>query len=231
MIITVIWLTTAGIQATEQLQVLQTLTYFQIHMVYFSYVIVHLFVICVSYTCIFIKVRCSGHPQHHGAAGVRERKLTSTPFCCDYYIFIDLVFTCCERKSVGFSYPGILQPFLAVKVSYWHDHTSNLLCQFNSKSHNLRPADARIKSGCITTIPQESNSFKPGRSTSSKSLVQRKVSVLMTVTVEPGQAYPLDYIPGGGDSIYKKGRDARREFWNWPLRETNLSVARAFFDS
>ena len=117
-IITVIWLTTAGIQATEQLQVLQTLTYFQIHMVYFSYVIVHLFVICVSYTCIFIKVRCSGHPQHHGAAGVRERKLTSTPFCCDYYIFIDLVFTCCERNSVGFSYPGILQPFLAVKVSY-----------------------------------------------------------------------------------------------------------------
>ena len=34
----------------------------------------------------------------------------------------------------------------------------------------------------------------------------------------------------GGDSIYKKGRDARREFWNWPLRETNLGVARAFFD-
>ena len=77
-IITVIWLTTAGIQAAEQLQVLQTLTYFQIHMVYFSYVIIHLFVICVSYTCIFIKVRCSGHPQHHGAAGVRETKLTST---------------------------------------------------------------------------------------------------------------------------------------------------------
>ena len=120
---------------------------------------------------------------------------SSTPWCsrcegkktdqysifCDYYIFIDLVSTCCERKSVGFSYPGILQPFLAVMVSYWHDHTSNLLCQFNSKSHNLRPADARIKSGYITTIPQESNSFKPGRSTASKSLVQPKVSVLMTV--------------------------------------------------
>ena len=37
-------------------------------------------------------------------------------------------------------------------------------------------------------------------------------------------------IPGGGDSIYKKGRDARQEFSNWPLRETNLGVARAFFD-
>ena len=35
--------------------------------------------------------------------------------------------------------------------------------------------------------------------------------------------------PPGGGLEYKKGGDARREFWNWPLREINLGVARAFF--
>ena len=35
---------------------------------------------CVCYISIYIKVRCSRHPQHHGAVGLRERKLTSTLF-------------------------------------------------------------------------------------------------------------------------------------------------------
>ena len=39
-----------------------------------------LFVILVCYISIYIKVRCSRHPQHHGAAGLRGRKLTSTLF-------------------------------------------------------------------------------------------------------------------------------------------------------
>ena len=47
---------------------------------YFSFVFSLLFAICVSYFAIFLKVRCSRHPQHHGAAGLRERKLTSTLF-------------------------------------------------------------------------------------------------------------------------------------------------------
>ncbi len=42
-----------------------------------SYWSISLLVICVSYISIFFKVRCSPHPQHHGAAN-RERKLTST---------------------------------------------------------------------------------------------------------------------------------------------------------
>ena len=33
-----------------------------------------------------------------------------------------------------------------------------------------------------------------------------------------------------GDSTYERGRDARRKFWIKPLKETNLSVAQAFFD-
>ena len=45
-----------------------------------AYRFIPLFVIVVSYVCIFFKVRCSRHPRHHGAAGQRERKLTSTLF-------------------------------------------------------------------------------------------------------------------------------------------------------
>ena len=36
-----------------------------------------LFVICVSYVSIAVKISCGDHPQHHGAAS-RERKLTKT---------------------------------------------------------------------------------------------------------------------------------------------------------
>ena len=38
-----------------------------------------IFIICVSYAAIVMKMHCSAHPQHHGAAG-RERKLTKTLF-------------------------------------------------------------------------------------------------------------------------------------------------------
>ena len=76
-IITVFWLMTAGIQATEQLTNFNPLNYY---IFYFSCFFVPLFIILVSYVCILIKVRCSRHPQHHGAAGQRERKLTSTLF-------------------------------------------------------------------------------------------------------------------------------------------------------
>ena len=36
-----------------------------------------LFVICVSYVSIAVKISCGAHPQHHGAAS-RDRKLTKT---------------------------------------------------------------------------------------------------------------------------------------------------------
>ena len=36
--------------------------------------------------------------------------------------------------------------------------------------------------------------------------------------------------PGGGDSAYERGGDARRKFWIKPLKETYLGVAQAFFD-
>ena len=42
-----------------------------------TFVSICLFIICVCYTSILIKVRCGAQPQHHGAAS-RERKLTMT---------------------------------------------------------------------------------------------------------------------------------------------------------
>ena len=45
----------------------------------FSYFIL-LVIICLCYISIYIKVRCSRQHQLHGAAGLRERKLTSTLF-------------------------------------------------------------------------------------------------------------------------------------------------------
>ena len=45
-----------------------------------SYYFTLFLVVCVCYISIYIKVRCSRHPQHHGAAGLRERKMTSTLF-------------------------------------------------------------------------------------------------------------------------------------------------------
>ena len=38
-----------------------------------------LFVICVSYVSIAVRISCGAHPQHHGAAS-REKKLTKTLF-------------------------------------------------------------------------------------------------------------------------------------------------------
>ena len=47
--------------------------------VYCSYFIL-LVLVCLCYISIYIKVRCSHQHQLHGAAGLRERKLTSTLF-------------------------------------------------------------------------------------------------------------------------------------------------------
>ena len=51
----------------------------EVHILYIriSFVLFFLFITCVSYSSIFIKVRCGAQPQHHRAAR-RERKLTMT---------------------------------------------------------------------------------------------------------------------------------------------------------
>ena len=78
-IITVSWLTGA-LTLVAQGTSFYFSTDFHVSILYFSIFVTLLFVICVSYISIFIKVRFSRRPQHHGAAGVRERKLTRTLF-------------------------------------------------------------------------------------------------------------------------------------------------------
>ena len=78
-IITVIWLTTT---ARESIQIvlhekgislmLITLT------LYLTFYLMSVFLICVCYILIVVKVRCSRYPYHHGADSIRERKLTGT---------------------------------------------------------------------------------------------------------------------------------------------------------
>ena len=81
-IITVFWIMTAGMLAVMK-QLSFTLSIISISnflICSIAYRFIPLFVIVVSYVSIFIKVRYSRHPQRHGAASQRERKLTSTLF-------------------------------------------------------------------------------------------------------------------------------------------------------
>ena len=43
---------------------------------YLPFYLISVFLICACYILIVVKVRCSRHPYHHGAASLRERKLT-----------------------------------------------------------------------------------------------------------------------------------------------------------
>ena len=74
-IITIVWLVPSVIN-------LFTIThsYDFFRLISFAYFFTLLFVVVVCYISIYLKVRCSRHPQHHGAAGLRERKLTNTSF-------------------------------------------------------------------------------------------------------------------------------------------------------
>ena len=76
-IIAGIWLLAIGLTLTEQIFYLYLIP---VDKVYFSYFFAALFVIFLSYLCIFVKVRCNRHPQHHNAAGQREGRLTYTLF-------------------------------------------------------------------------------------------------------------------------------------------------------
>ena len=61
--------------------------------VQFSYLFL-LFVICLCYISIYIKVHFSRRPQHNGAASLRERKITSTLFlvtCASLLTFLPIL--------------------------------------------------------------------------------------------------------------------------------------------
>jgi len=70
LIIGVVWVTSGLISIAYEFLIQA----FYLFLTVFS---ICLLIMCVSYTSIVIKVRCSTQPQHHGAAS-RERKLTMT---------------------------------------------------------------------------------------------------------------------------------------------------------
>ena len=74
-IITIIWVTSGLLPIAIYLH--RNLVHRLMIWIYFNGFC--LFVICVSYVSIAVKISCGAHPQHHGAAS-RERKLTNTLF-------------------------------------------------------------------------------------------------------------------------------------------------------
>ena len=84
-IITVTWLTAA---ATLVVHAYLIWLHVKVGILNFLSFVILLFVICVSYISIFIKVRFGRRPQHHGAAGVR--KIDENMIHCDAWIFTDL---------------------------------------------------------------------------------------------------------------------------------------------
>ena len=74
-IITIIWVT-SGLLPTAIYLLPESLSHNYIWILFNGFC---LFVICVSYVSIAVKISCGAHPQHHGAT-TRERKLTKTLF-------------------------------------------------------------------------------------------------------------------------------------------------------
>ena len=78
-IITVIWLTTTARESVQIVLNEKGISVFYIEItLYLQFYLISVFLICVCYIIIVVKVRCSSHPYHHGAASIRERKLTGT---------------------------------------------------------------------------------------------------------------------------------------------------------
>ena len=75
LIIYVVWVT-SGLM-TIAYEFLFEVVHYRAFYLFITVFSICLLIMCVSYTCIVIKFRCGGHPQHHGAAS-RERKLTMT---------------------------------------------------------------------------------------------------------------------------------------------------------
>jgi len=75
-VIAVVWVSSGLVAIAYGLLVQFDKLYYSKYL-YFTLISICLLIICVSYTCIVIKVRCGAQPQHHCAAS-RERKLTTT---------------------------------------------------------------------------------------------------------------------------------------------------------
>ena len=114
-IITVIWLVPA-VMNSFVLGIVPSHFFFTYDaIIVFAFYLTLLFVIIVCYTCICLKVRCNRLPRHHGAAGVRERKLTGTLFLVTFGSLITFL----PRIAVGGFWASILE-----SVSSFYDRLS-----------------------------------------------------------------------------------------------------------
>ena len=78
-IITIIWLTTTARESAQIVLIKKGISISYISStLYLPFYLISVLLICGCYILIVVKVRCSRRPYHHGAASLRERKLTGT---------------------------------------------------------------------------------------------------------------------------------------------------------
>ena len=88
-----------------------------------------LFVVCVSYASIFVKISCGAHPQRHGATS-KEKKLTKTLFIVTLVsLLMWLPFTICSLLLATFQFflpwPAIFHLLHAFIVLYYANSLAN----------------------------------------------------------------------------------------------------------
>ena len=71
---------------------------------YLPFYLISVFLICASYILIVVKVRCSRHRYHHGAASLRERKLTGIS------LIVALVSLLCYLPAITFTFTTMFHP-------------------------------------------------------------------------------------------------------------------------
>ena len=76
--ITIIWLTTTARESAQIVFREEGISMYIDSTLYLPFYLISVFLVCACYILIVVKVRCSRHPFHHGAASLRDRKLTGT---------------------------------------------------------------------------------------------------------------------------------------------------------
>ena len=114
-IIIVIWLITIVREVAQIF--LWEIGYFEVinAYLYLPFYAVSLFVICVSYILIIIKVRCSRHPQFHYRSR-RERKLTSTALIVSLLSLLCFLPAMIYLAYLGFSFTYFMNVHINMAV-------------------------------------------------------------------------------------------------------------------
>ena len=130
LVIAVIWSVPVTLIPIREFTVYDIHSYLRLEVIYFYYHFTLLLVISVSYCSIYTKVRCSRHPQRHGAAGLRERKLTSTLFLVTFGSFFMLLPVMVLLGVVGFNSELVLR--LSFQLKFRIFMTMNIFLLANS---------------------------------------------------------------------------------------------------